>query len=119
MTTTFTYGTDSFTPDMVDGWQQARPSRTREHPLISGGSDFTHTPPGPRSVRPSLIFATEADALAAEILFVTAPYVDVTSDERDVVAGRYVTADGGSIELGLDPQTRRVFIVAVDLTEMP
>lgn len=119
MTTTFTYGADSFSPDQVDGWQQARPSRTREHPLISGGSDFTHTPPGPRSARPALVFALEADALAAESLFITAPYLDVTSDERDVVAGRYVTSESGSIDLALDPQTRGVFVLTVDLTEMP
>lgn len=118
MTTTFTYADLSFTPEVVDGWEQRRESRNREHKLITGGSDFTRTPTGPRKTTVSTVFPTEEGAVAAEAIVRDAAYLDVTSDDRDVVVGRYLLAEGGEIALTLDPSTRRAFILRFDLAEV-
>lgn len=116
MTTTVEYGAVTLTPQVVDGWQQSRPSRVREHELIGGGSEFTRTRPGPRRGTLTLVFASEEDAAAADLLHTTAPYVDLASDDRDLVNMRYIVT--GDINVDLDPETRDVWVVTVGYTEV-
>lgn len=118
MSATFSYGSASFTPAEVDGWDQARPSGTREHPYIGGGSDYTVRPSQPRRIQWVLVFRDEATALQAEALLVSAPYVDATSDDLAIVSGRYVRAEGGQVQVQLDPATRTVFLVNADMAEV-
>lgn len=118
MTTTLTYSTVTVIPRLVLGWEQQRDSLNLEHPLIGGGRDITHTPPALRHGTLHLLFVTEPDVLAAEQLHRTAPYIDLTTDDRAIANMRYVTSDGGQIGITLDENTRNVWTLDVDYREV-
>ena len=118
MTTTLTYAGVSITPRLVLGWEQTRDSLNLEHPLIGGGREVTHTPPTLRAGTLQLFFITEAEALDAEAMHRTAPYLDMASDDRAIANMRYVLADGGQLGIVLDDNTRDVWTVSVDYREV-
>lgn len=118
MSTTLTYGSDTFTPDLVDGWEQSRDSSNIVHRLLAGGVEVTHAPAGPRTFTMRLVFADEAAALGAAELHRTAPYIDLESADRAVANGRYVVGEGGRVAVALDAATRDVWVVTVDATEV-
>lgn len=117
MTTTFSYGGTTVAPVLVDGWAQARGSRNIAHDLIGGGVEITHTPPRPRAGTIRAVFRDEQTALQAEQLHVTAPYIDLASDDREIANGRYVVAEG-DIGLELDDQTRDLWLLTVAFIEV-
>ena len=117
--TTIAYGQVSFTPLEVDGWSEAHESSTLMHRLIGGGVEFTHAPAIPRTFTLKLVFPGEADALGCAALHRTAPYLDLTSSEREIANGRYTVADGGRVSVDLDDETRDVWVVTVDAREVP
>ena len=118
MTTTLTYSSVTITPELVLEWQQARDSLNLEHPLIGGGRDITHTPPGLRSGTLRLLFITEPEVLDAEYLHRTAPYIDLASDDRAIANMRYVLQEGGQLGVQLDDDTRNVWTLTVDYREV-
>lgn len=117
MSTTISYGSESFTPVTVDGWAQESESRTIVHELISGDIEVTHAPGGPRTFTMQLVFPVEADAAGCAELHRTAPYLDLVTDERVLPNGRYVVT--GRVGVELDDETRDVWVVTVDATEVP
>lgn len=119
MTTTISYGETAFEPQQVDGWEQEYEPRSIVHYLLAGGIEVTHAPPAQRTMVLKLVFVSEADAAGCLELHKTAPYIDLYSDVRALVNGRYVVADGGTVQLELDDKTRDVWIVTVDATEVP
>lgn len=118
MTTTVSYAGTTFTPEQVDGWRQSFEARNIVHELIGGGIEVTHAPPAPRTFTLSLIFTDEADAAGCAQLHRDAPYIDLASDDRALVNGRYVLAEGAAVAVELDAETRDVWIVTVDATEV-
>lgn len=118
MTTTVSYAGTTFTPDQVDGWRQIVESRNVVHAVIGGGIEVTHAPAAPRTFQLRLIFALEADAAGCAQLHRDAPYLDLASDERVLVNGRYVLAGGGGVAVDLDDETRDAWVVTVDATEV-
>lgn len=118
MTTTLTYDATTVTPLNVDGWSQTRDSGTLRHDYIDGSVDYTIRAMGPRTGTLSLLFTSEAEALSCEALHQTAPYIDIVSDERDIANGRYVVADGGAVGVELDDETRDLWVVTVDFSEV-
>ena len=118
MSTQIAYGQTVVTPTVVDGWEQEHESSTTVHRLISGGTEVTHAPAGPRTFTLKLVFPVEADAAACVDLHRTAPFLDLTSTDRTFVNGRYVVAEGGRVAVDLDDVTRNVWVVTVDATEV-
>lgn len=114
--TTITYGDTTITPTLVDGWSQARSGQNVVHPLIAGGAEYTLRTPMPRSGVVTYLFADEADALAAEQLHITAPYVDIVDEDRAVPNGRYIV--DGEINLELEVQTRDLWVLRVGFREV-
>ncbi|GAA3948937.1 hypothetical protein [Microbacterium soli] len=118
MSTTVSYGASTFAPVQVDGWEQQRESRTVVHQLLAGGVEVTHRPAAPRTFTLTLIFPDEADAAGCADLHRTAPYLDLVSDERALVNGRYVLAEGAVVTVALDEDTRDIWVVTVEATEV-
>jgi hypothetical protein len=118
MTTTLSYAGVTVTPRLVLGWAQSRGSLNLEHPLIGGGRDITHTPPTLRTGTVEYLFITEVEALDAEAMHRTAPYIDLASDDRVIANMRYVLPEGGQLAVTLDDATRDVWTLSVDYREV-
>lgn len=116
MSTTVSYADTTITPAGVEGWEQTRSSRTLQHDYIGGGWDYTITPPGPRTGTLVYHFHDEAAAAACEQLHRDAPFLDLASDSREIVNGRYVLSDGGELDLTLTEASH--WIVTVGYSEV-
>lgn len=119
MSTSVSYGAGAFTPDQVDGWREETESRRIVHAVIGGGVEVTHAPSAPRTFELRLIFASEADAAGCAQLHRDAPYIDLASTDRALVNGRYVLDEGARCTVELDGETRDVWVVTVEATEVP
>lgn len=115
---TITDGTTTVEPLTIDGWDQSRASRNLAHPYIDGGQDYTIVTPSDRRGTLTLVFTAEEDALTCEAMHIAAPFLDLASDERTIANMRYVLSDGGQLGVQLDPETRDVWLVTVDFSEV-
>jgi len=114
--TTLTDGTTTVTPLLVNGWQTARPTRNVVHPIIDREApEVTLRAAGLRVGTLEVVFGTLADALGAEALHAQAAII--TLDDPTVGTMDYVAA-GGDIEVELDSDTRRAWIVRVPFFEV-
>jgi hypothetical protein len=116
MTNTLTFQSGGVvTPLLIDGWEQTRPGGARAHALVGGGVDYTHAPRKYRAGTLTLIFASEAEALALDALVKSDPFFDLASDELTAANGRFVPV--GDVVIGQDDEAREVWVASLPVSE--
>lgn len=118
MASTISHSGGIITPAVVDGWRMSREARTRVHTILGRSEpDVTFRPAGLRKGVLRCVFATEADARAADAVFATPQVLVFGDSDRPTLAGSFVVADG-DIEVELDDVTRNAWIVTVPFQEV-
>jgi hypothetical protein len=121
MTTTITANDstgDSTTPELVTGYQTARASRNVVHDLIGGGIAVSLIAPRPRAGQLELLYPLEADGWAALALHARETSFDLVDDDVPDVSMSYVVDGSADLQLTLDDDTRRVWLLAVPYQEV-
>lgn len=104
------------TPTLVLGWTDERESQTVVHDLIGGGIAVTLVDSRPRSGTMSLLYSTEANAVAARDLLASADeYTIADPDRAAAVDMQFVTL---STSLVLDDESRDAWQIDVDFQEI-
>lgn len=117
MTTYVTDGTTTVTPEVVDGYASERESGIRIHPILGRSyPDITYQASKLRTGSFRLVFADEADAIAAETLHTTGSILTIVSDERASANFSYVATD--TVIRELDDETRDVWVVEITYQEV-
>lgn len=118
MSTTITRLSDSATtqPVLVLEWQARSESETQVHALIGGGIAVTVIPAQPRAGTIPLLYATEADALAARALHQTGDTYTILDDDRTLIVNmQYVVL---RVSEALETETRDFWQIDVDYQEV-
>lgn len=116
MSTTLTFQSGAIvTPLLIEGWSQRRTGGAKEHALIGGGVDYTHSPRLFRTITLPLVFANEADVVTLDELITTEPYFDLASDDVTLANGRFVPT--GDATVAQHDTVRSVWIVSFDASE--
>lgn len=114
--TTLSDGTTTIEPILVTGWQTSRPARAVVHTIIDRPEpEVTLREAGLRVGVFELLFATLAEAAAAEALHTQAVSFTLTDDTVGTLD--YVVA-GGDIDVELDDATRSLWLVRVPFQEV-
>ncbi|WP_056653302.1 hypothetical protein [Agromyces sp. Root81] len=117
MTTTLSNGTDTVTPDAVNGYQTNREARTIAHDILGRGDpDITLRPASTRRGSLELLFADEAPAAAAEVAHAGAHVWTLANTDLGTIGMLYVVAEGG-ITRALD-DTRACWLVSIPFREV-
>ena len=118
MSTNITHSTGSITPEVLDGFDSARPARSIVHTILGRADpDITRRPSGMRTGTLSLVFATGAAAASAEAILRVPQTLTLSDSDVPQVAMTFVVA-GGDITVALDRSTRGVWIVTVPFQEI-
>lgn len=118
MADSIVHSTGEITPKVINGYTAAREARTQTHIILGKPSpDVTLRKAGLRTGELVLVFATEAEARAAEVIVATPQILSLETPDTPTLAMEFVVA-GGSIRTDLDPQTRKVWIVTVPFEEV-
>lgn len=116
--TTISHSTGVIVPQVVDGYEAARELRTVVHDVINRSNpDVTLRGPGLRSGQLQLVFALEVDAVAAFAALSIPQVLTLTDPDRPSIGMQFVAA-GGDLTVGLDDETRDVWIVNVPFREV-
>lgn len=115
---TITKGATTITPTLVQGYSARRPSRTIAHEIIGKEArDYSLAAAAPRSGTLELFFAEYADAWACFTLHAEpGPFTFANLDHpaTDMV---YVVDEGADLQIELDPETLRRWLVQVPYAE--
>lgn len=119
MSTVITYAGGTIAPEVVNGFEARRPTRTLVHTILGRPDpDITYRPAGLRTGDLSLVFATGAQAAAAEAALTVVPRVfTLTDPDVPEVAMTFVLAPG-EIGTSLDLETQEVWIVSFPFQEV-
>lgn len=116
--TTITHSAGVIVPDVVDGYEASREARTIVHDIINRSNpDVTLRAPGLRRGNLSCVFAVEASAQAAYAVLGVPQVLTLVDVDRTSIGMSFVVA-GGDLTIGLDDETRDVWIVAVPFVEV-
>lgn len=116
--TTLSNGTTTITPDIVDGYFSARTVRNVLHDILDRPDpDVSFATAATRAGALRLVFALEADALAAVAAHADAATWTLTDIDRPTLDMAYVVADG-ELSIALDDETRDIWIVTVPFREV-
>lgn len=116
--TTLTNGTDIVTPILVTGYESAREAQTIVHRVLGRAEpEVVLQDASLRTGTLEMLFASEADALAAEQAHAVAAVWSLTDPDRDSLGMSYVVA-GGDISRVLDDETRSYWFVSVPFVEV-
>ncbi|MFE6733428.1 hypothetical protein [Microbacterium sp. NPDC057650] len=118
--TSIAHSTGVIVPLQVNGYEATRDVRTIVHPILNRSSpDVTFRAPGLRSGTLSCLFADEAAAVTAYGAL-SVPQVLVLSDADVASIGMsfVVGPEGEQLTIGLDPTTRRRWLVTVPFVEV-
>lgn len=115
--TTISHAGGVITPTIVDGYQARREARTIVHPIVNRSNpDVTLRAAGLRVGQLRCVFAVEAAAVDAFNVFAV-PQVFALTDPDRAIGMSFVVADG-EIEIGLDDETRDVWVIVVPFVEV-
>lgn len=118
MSSTITHMTGTITPEVVNGFESARETRTIVHTVLGRPEpDITFRDPGLRSGTLTLVFATGAASAAAEANLSIPQVLTLTDPDAPEVAMSFVVA-GGMIDARLDLDTQTVWTLAVPFQEV-
>lgn len=118
MSTTITHDAGTITPKVVNGFEASRPVRSKVHDILgSSNSDVTFRPAGLRRGTLTLVFATGAEAAAAEAVLATPQVFLLVEPDVVEVEMSFVVA-GGDLRPRLDPGTRKTWLVDVPFVEV-
>lgn len=109
----------TITPVLVDGYQARRRATSRVHNILgSGDSDITLRPPLMRAGTLSLLFDSEAPALAALSALALPEIFSLNSDDLAGIGMSFCVPEGEDLVINLDDDTREVWIVGVPFQEV-
>lgn len=115
--TTIGHSEGVISPTIVDGYEATRTPRTIIHPILGReDDDVTFRPTSLRRGTLSLVFASEADARSA-VAMLAVPQV-LTLADPDVSIGMTFVVAEEDVQIGLDDETRDVWIVSVPFREV-
>lgn len=118
MSTIITHSGGAITPTIINGFSASRPVRTLVHTILGRSDpDVTYRPAGLRKGELTLVFATGAEAAAAEAALIVPQVLTLSDPAVPEVAMSFVVADG-EVGTTLDLGTRRVWIVSVPFQEV-
>lgn len=118
MTATVTIGAATFAPQQVSEYLSRRPARNRRHPILgTDRTDYTLRAAGPRAGQLVLVFADEAEAVAAREAHATAATATIASTLHSAVDMTYVLAEGGEAALSYSGD-EELWRVAIDFEEV-
>lgn len=116
--TTITHSAGVITPRLVIGWETSRPVRTIVHSVLGRTDpDITLRGVGLRAGTLRLLFSTGAEATAAGAVFATPQTLTLTDTDVPAIGMAFVVA-GGDLAAQLDPETRRLWTLAVPFQEV-
>jgi len=105
------------TPEVIDGFESSRRVGNIMHNVLGVEDvDVTYRPAKLRTGTLRMVFASEADALEAELLHANGTEFDIASTERDAIVMSYAVS--GDITLTLDDATRDVWVLSVTFQEV-
>lgn len=114
---TISDGVDTVTPILIDGYEATRESRNVVHVIIGTPEPaVTLRPAGPRRGTLTALFATRADALAAEAILAADDVL--TFADPDVPSLSMTFVVDGDVTVGLDDETRALWTVAFSFLEV-
>lgn len=117
MTITISNSSNSVQPNLVLGYAVSRKSANMIHTIIGRSDpDVTLKPAGLRTGKLEFFFLTLADALTADTIHKAEGTVALADTDLPALNMSYVTS--GDIELELDDDTRKRWIVRVDFQEV-
>lgn len=103
-------------PIYVLGYETTRRSQSIFHDIIGGGQDVTLRPATRRSGTLRLLFATEAQAVAAETAHASGTVLRLQDDERTSIDMSYVLS--GILVRRLDDDSRELWTLDVGYQEV-
>lgn len=120
MSSSITHSTGTVTPELIDGYQATRPTRTIVHDIINRPHpDITFRPAGLRRGEFRCLFPDQADALSAyaalsipQVLAISDP--DVPAIDMSFIVG----PEGESLAIELDDETRDAWWIVVPFVEV-
>jgi hypothetical protein len=116
MSSSFTAGTTTVQPTVIDGYEAVRVTRHVFQPILGVGLDAWTAPAGLRS---GTLTAVSADRATAQSLAdMLAGVLPVTFADSDVPALGMKFLGNGNIGVRLDDDTRSVWVVTVDFQEV-
>lgn len=117
MSSSISDGTTSVLPLVVDGYESTRQSQNVFNNVIGRSlPDVFLNPASPRTGTLTMLFATEADALACEALHTGTALL--TFSDSDLPSATMTYVADGSITRRLDPESRALWLVTVDFREV-
>lgn len=118
MATVITHSTGVITPEVVNGFESERETRTIVHTIIGREDpDITLRPAGLRTGTLTLVFATGAQATAAEIVLSFPQLLALADPDVPEVAMSFVVPPG-RLAAKLDPESRRTWLLEVPFQEV-
>ncbi|MDH6181811.1 hypothetical protein M2152_001993 [Microbacteriaceae bacterium SG_E_30_P1] len=116
-TITAVSGTTTPTLILASSIVGSQEARTIEHELLDGPSAYTLLPAGPRKFALELLYPSEADAEAARTMHTLPQSFTISYPERLMLHGlQYVRF--GEMKIALDPDTRRRFVLTLNISEV-
>src|SRR5690606_6363938 len=118
MATTISNGTDTLTPELVDGWEAAREGRTLLHTILGSNSPaVTLRASAPRTGTLRIVVGTDP-SLAADIeaMLSAGSLLTLASTERAAVNMTFVVS--GEVTTSLDGDTRSVWLIEAEFQEV-
>jgi hypothetical protein len=119
MGTTISNGTDTLTPELVDGWEPTREARTIVHTILgSNQGAVTLRPHALRSGTLAIVVGTDAAiATALESLLTAGDVLTLADTEQPTVNMSFVVS--GRVEgPRLDDETREVWLIDAEFQEV-
>jgi len=115
--TTITTGSLSFTPELVTAWETSQASRNVLHTIIGKSDpDVTLKPSSTRSGTLEMLFLSASAANTARGILATGTIFTISESETWLNGLQFVLS--GSISGALEDETRKLWIVTVDFTEV-
>jgi len=118
MATTISDGTDTLTPELVDGWEATRAGRTILHTILGSNSPAaTVRASAPRTGTLRVVVGTDP-SLAADIeaMLSAGKLLTLASTERAAVNMTFVVS--GQVTTSLDSETRSVWLIEAEFQEV-
>lgn len=116
--TTLTHSTGSLMV-FVNGYEATREARTIVHPILNRSEpDITLRPAGLRTGTLTLLIAEQADAVSAFGILSVPQVFTITDPDTPAIDMSFVTPEGGTIGIALDPETQDAWILTVPFAEV-
>lgn len=117
MTTTITKGATTVTPITLTGYEATQASGNILHPVLGRADmDVSFNPLGLRTGTLTFLFDTLTHALQARDLHASSGICVLADSDHASIGMRYVAS--GDVTLSLDDDSRSLWTVAIDFTEV-